>query len=249
MTEPAFGEPIQPVRVAAGVERVGHQLRVIVVAKRDAVLGEYDGVEFDVEADLQNARRFQQRPQRLDRFAGLDLVRSDTGGEQAGAVAAGLLVAEWNVAGVVGRKRQRNAAHFRLHWIDGIGFGFEREMTDIVHPGGPGSKLVEIADRLVFAAIDLCLARGFGTSHGKALWSEDDVRSFRPAVSLSRYAHSAACGGGRAGNARGEKIAARVFTLGHIAGLVDLFCERKRSENTGGTLDAKVGLDIGRVYL
>ena len=47
--------------------------------------------------------------QRFQRVAGPDLVRRKPGGEQARAV-AGLLVAERDVAGVVGRKRQRDAA-------------------------------------------------------------------------------------------------------------------------------------------
>ena len=67
----------------------------------------YSG-EFDVEADLQDPGGFQQRPQRVQRLASTDLVRGEAGGEQAGAV-AGLLVAERNVAGVIGRQRQRKA--------------------------------------------------------------------------------------------------------------------------------------------
>jgi len=74
MAKLAFGERIEPMRIAAGVQRIGHQLRVIVIAEGDAMLREYHGVEFDVEADLQNAGRFQQRPQRFEGVFGLDLV-------------------------------------------------------------------------------------------------------------------------------------------------------------------------------
>ena len=56
MAEPALGQRIEPMGVAAGVERVAHQLGVVVVAQGDAVLREHHGVELDVEADLQDAR-------------------------------------------------------------------------------------------------------------------------------------------------------------------------------------------------
>ena len=107
------------------------------VAHGDAMLRQHHGVELDVEADLQNACRFQQRPQRLQRVAGLDLVRREAGGEQAGAV-AGLLVGERDVAGVVGRQRQRDAADLRLHRIDRVGLGVDREMAGIVGARDPG---------------------------------------------------------------------------------------------------------------
>ena len=95
-------------RIAAGVERVTHQLRVVMVADGDTMLRQHHGVELDVEANLQDACRFQQRPQRLERVTGLDLVRRQAGREQAGAL-AGLFVGERDVAGVVGPERQRNA--------------------------------------------------------------------------------------------------------------------------------------------
>ena len=56
MTKPAFGERIQSVRVSPGVECVRHQLGVVVVAKRNVMLREYHGVEFDIEANLQDCR-------------------------------------------------------------------------------------------------------------------------------------------------------------------------------------------------
>ena len=117
MAEPAFGQRIQPVRVAAGIERVGHQLRIVMVANGEAVLGKDDRAEFEIEADLQDPCRFQQRPQRLDRLCGRDLVRRQACREQAGSV-AGVLVAERNIAGIVWRERERNAANLRLHRID-----------------------------------------------------------------------------------------------------------------------------------
>ena len=38
MAEPSLGQCVEPMRVAAGVERIGHQLRVIVIADGDAGL-------------------------------------------------------------------------------------------------------------------------------------------------------------------------------------------------------------------
>jgi hypothetical protein len=55
VAEPAFGQSVKTMRVAAGVERIGHQLRVVVIADGDAGLREHHGVEFYVEADLQDA--------------------------------------------------------------------------------------------------------------------------------------------------------------------------------------------------
>ncbi len=86
-----FGQRVEPMRVAAGVERVTHQLGVVVVAQGDAVLREHHRVELDVEADLEDAGRFQQRAQRVERVFRLDLVRREAGGEQAAAI-AGLFV-------------------------------------------------------------------------------------------------------------------------------------------------------------
>ncbi len=95
-------------RVATGIERVTHQLRVVIVADGDAGLREYHRVELDVEANLENACRFQQRPQRLQCVALPDLVRRPPRVEQPDAV-AGLLVGERDIAGVVRRQRQRDA--------------------------------------------------------------------------------------------------------------------------------------------
>ncbi len=64
MAEPGFRQRIEPMRIAAGVERITHELRVVAIAKRDAGLRQHHGTELDVESDLQNAGGFQQRPQR-----------------------------------------------------------------------------------------------------------------------------------------------------------------------------------------
>ena len=88
--------------------------------------------------------------------------------EQARAV-AGQLVAERDVAGVVGGKRQRDAADFRLHRVVGVRLGLDGEVADIVHPRQPGLELRQGTDRLVLAAIDPRLARFFGARRGEVL--------------------------------------------------------------------------------
>jgi hypothetical protein len=124
-----------------------------VIAQGDAVLRQHHRGEFDVEADLEDARRFQYRLQRGQRIACLDLVRRQSCVEQTGA-AAGLLVAERNVAGIARRQRQRHARHLSLHRIDRIRHRLDREVPDIMHPYEPRLELIEAADGLVFLAVE-----------------------------------------------------------------------------------------------
>ncbi len=110
--------------------------------------------------------RFQHRAQRGERVGRPDLVRREPGREQPGAI-AGLLVAERNIAGIVGRERERNAAHLGLHRIDRVRLGLDRDMALIMHPRDQGVERVEAADGLVLVAIDRKLARGLGTRRGE----------------------------------------------------------------------------------
>ena len=89
------------------------------------------------------------------------------------------LVGERDIAGVVRRERQRDAAHLGLHRIDRIRLGLDGEMAGIVHPRDPGVELGERADGEVLAAVDRRLARGFGARGGERLGREDDVRLVR----------------------------------------------------------------------
>ena len=83
MAEKAFGQRNEAVVVAgrARVERVGKQHRVVDRRDADAAQGEHVHVEFDVVADLEDARLLEQRLQERDRFGFRDLV-----GGEAGAV-------------------------------------------------------------------------------------------------------------------------------------------------------------------
>ncbi len=55
-------------RAAARIERVGHELHVVMRTQADAMLRQQHGREFDVEADLQDAGIFQQRLERCQRI-------------------------------------------------------------------------------------------------------------------------------------------------------------------------------------
>jgi hypothetical protein len=52
--------------VHAAIERVGDQHRIVVWRERDLVLGEERDIPFDVEADFDDGRVFQQRMQRRE---------------------------------------------------------------------------------------------------------------------------------------------------------------------------------------
>ncbi len=58
---------------AAGVERVGHQARVVDCRQIDAVAGQRHHVELGVLHDLEHAFVFEQRLQRIERVAHFDL--------------------------------------------------------------------------------------------------------------------------------------------------------------------------------
>ena len=81
---------------------------------------------------------------------------------------AGLLVAERNIAGIVGVERERNAAHLGLHRIDRVRLGLDRDMalTD-THPPIKAFERIEAADGLVACCIDRKPARGVGTRRGE----------------------------------------------------------------------------------
>ena len=83
MAEKALGERIEAMVVAgrARVERVGEEHRVVDRRDADAAQGEHVHVEFDVVADLEDARLLEQRLQERDRFRFRELI-----GGEAGAV-------------------------------------------------------------------------------------------------------------------------------------------------------------------
>ena len=238
VAEPAFREPFDPVSVAAGVERVRHQLSIVVIAQGDAVLRQHHRVELDVEADLQNAGGFQQRFQRRKRIAGLDLVRCEAGVEQAGA-AAGLLVAERDIAGIVRRQRQRDTGHFGLHRIDRIGHRLDREMPDIMRPGEPRLKLIEAADGFVLLAIERNFADRFLAGGGKR---------DRRALEARRLARLICRSSGNRFLARQARLWAALLRDGPVE-RINLLRQRQSSKNAGAAFVTRICLDIGGIDL
>ena len=117
MAEKAFGERIETMVVAgrARVEGVREEHRVVDRRDADAAQGEHVHVDLDVVADLENARRFEQRFQKCDRFRFLDLV-----GRKPGAVeeiVGGHPVADGNVAGDPRLEPQRYADEIALQRV------------------------------------------------------------------------------------------------------------------------------------
>ena len=117
VAEQALGERIHAVVVAgrARVERVGDQHRVVDRRDVDAALGEHVHVELDVLADLEDARRLEQRLQQRDRFRLRDLA-----GRKAAAVeeiVRAVAMADRNVAGLARLDRQRDADEIGLQRV------------------------------------------------------------------------------------------------------------------------------------
>jgi hypothetical protein len=110
----------------------------------------------------------QDRPQRLQRLARLDLVRSEASREQAGTV-GGLLVRERNVTSIVRLHRKRDTADFTLHRIDRARLQLDCEVAGVAGTRDPGVEIGKVADRLVLSAIERGLARLLGTRSGERL--------------------------------------------------------------------------------
>ena len=95
---------------AAGVERIGHQARIVEAGQRDAVAGEHHHVEFGVLHDLEHGRVFQQRLQQIERLAHLD-PRALFAAE---IELVGCTVGERNVGRLSGAKGKRHADKLAL---------------------------------------------------------------------------------------------------------------------------------------
>src|ERR1700676_4356408 len=64
------------------------------------------------------------------------------------------------VTGLVGRKRQREAAKLRLHRIETVGLGVDGDEALVARTFDPGIEPIEAAHGLVFRAIEFLTARG-----------------------------------------------------------------------------------------
>ena len=79
MAEVAFGESVHAVRVAAAVEHIREQHRIVEWRDLDAVVLHDQRVVLDVVPDLQDGRVFEQRTQDFECFDGRELRRAGIG--------------------------------------------------------------------------------------------------------------------------------------------------------------------------
>ena len=123
---------------------------------------------------------------------------------KAGVAAAGLLVAERDITGIVRRQRQRDPRYLGLHRVDRVGHRLDGEMADIVHPTEPCLECIQAADGLVFTAIERELSYRFRARNG-----ERYRRAFE-ALGLAVFAASVRGSGRRRGSVlMAKEIAAR----------------------------------------
>ena len=231
MTEPAIGQRLQRMRVAPGVERVRHQhCASSVLRSVMPCCASITALNLMLKPILRIPADLQQRLQRGQRIARLDLVRREACVEQARAV-AGLAVRERHVAGVIRRQRQRDAADIGLHRIAGVRLGVDREATGVPGARDPGVEFCGVADGLVLRAIDRQFFRGF-----LACRSKRDRRSLG-ARGLVLFVRTRPGGG---------SVSKQVVA----AGVSGRLCTGRRGR--GGicrTLVARIGLHVGRIYL
>ena len=117
--------------VAAGVERIGHQHRIVDRRDLDAALREDVPVEFGVMGDLEDARRLQQRLQQAERLA---LGESGPGRRLGAAEKIALprgAMAERDIAGAAGRDAKREADEIGLHRIERTRLGVEGDKAGL----------------------------------------------------------------------------------------------------------------------
>ena len=134
-----------PSPARARIERVGKQHRVVERRDFDAAPGEDVPIEFDVLADLQHARVFEQRLEQLDRLALGDLAgQQPAAAEEVGLAGA---MADRNVAGLPGRHGERDADEIGLQRIERSGLGVEGDEPCFERARDPAFELVATSSR------------------------------------------------------------------------------------------------------
>ena len=123
--EQRAGKLLRQMLGAAGVERIGHQARIVEAGQRDAVAGEHHHVELGVLHDLEHGRVFQQRLQQIERLAHLD-PRALFAAE---IELIGRTVGERNVGRLSGAKGKRHADKLALHRIGRCDLGAKGDMA------------------------------------------------------------------------------------------------------------------------
>ena len=175
--ERAFGERFEAMVLPAGIERVRHQHGVVIGGDLGAAQRQHLPGEFQVVADLEHAPVGKKRPQGVERRAFGNLVGGDVAAEQAGAAAlAAPAMTERHVAGLVRRHGKREAAQLRLHRIAARGADIDGDNAEVARALDPGVEPIETAHRLIFAAIELGVARGLHARAGERLRREHALR-------------------------------------------------------------------------
>ena len=155
--------------VAARIQHVGHQHRVVDVDDVDARLAQHFEVVFHVLRDLQDAAILQQRLQpRQHDFASQLALREPALAEQI-ARGAFLQMADGNVAGAARRNRQRHAHKVSLERIKRGSFRVDANDAEIVGGGDPAIQRLNARDGLIGRAVDLLAQRMRGAMLGQRL--------------------------------------------------------------------------------
>ena len=105
VAEVALGESVHSVRVAAAVEHIGEQHRIVEGRDLDAVVLHHQRVVLDVLPDLQDGRVFEQRADDFERFGGRELRRASIGAAEQ--IVSGTRMPQRHVAGFARRNGER----------------------------------------------------------------------------------------------------------------------------------------------
>ena len=140
----AGGQIVHAMVPAPGIERVTQQHRVVEGAEHGhAVTGQHDQIIFEIVADLEHGRIGEQRVQPVDHHLAVKLVGAL--GKHAVAAAVG----DRDVAGLAGRRGQRNAHQFGAHLVGAGGFRIHRHLAQPRGLGNPPVQPFERRHRLI----------------------------------------------------------------------------------------------------
>ena len=136
MAEKQGCQLVHAVPVQARIKRIRHQHRVIDADKIDPVLAHHQLVEFDVLADFQNRRVFQQRFEQRQRLVMRHLSGHTLG--PAKQIARPFPdMAERDITGLIGGGGQRDADKIGTHRIKPAGLGVKGHETGLIGAGNP----------------------------------------------------------------------------------------------------------------
>ncbi len=142
---------VHAVAVQNGFEHEGNQHRVVERRHMNAALGEHQVVVFHVLRDLQHARIFQQRLQMLQHFHFRQL--HDLG-RVAQVEPVGRAVRTRNVASLVRRHAQADAAQSRLHRIERGRLGVHGHLAGLARPRDPAMQALQGRNCFIAVVID-----------------------------------------------------------------------------------------------